>query len=249
MSKSIFSLEDKTILITGASSGIGRAAAQECAAVGARCIITGRNEARLNDVYNSLPGSGHIMYTADLTDCRQIDSLVEQLPPLNGIVCCAGVVETQLLKFSSDIELIKIFETNTFSVIRLIRELVKNKILVKEASVVIVSSVSGVKCGYIGGSIYGASKGALEGFVKAAAIELSSKKIRVNTIVPGMINTSLLKESSIDDELLKADMLKYPLKRYGEPKEVAYSAVYLLSDATKWVTGTSLIIDGGYTLN
>ncbi len=97
--------------------------------------------------------------------------------------------------------------------------------------------------------LYGATKGALEGFVKATALELAPQKIRVNTIVPGMINTPLLQESIIDEDQLKLDMHKYPLKRYGEPEEVAYAAVYLLSDATRWMTGTSLLIDGGYILN
>ena len=106
-----------------------------------------------------------------------------------------------------------------------------------------------MKCGYLGGSIYGATKGALEGFTKATALELAPQKIRVNTITPGMVETSLLKDSEIDSELLEADKQKYPLRRYGNPEEVGYSAVYLLSDATKWMTGTSLLIDGGYTLN
>lgn len=244
-----FSLEGKTILITGASSGIGKAVAQECAAAGATCIITARNEERLSVTLNSLDGEGHQYMLADLSNSECIETIVEQLPKLDGVVSCAGIVETKILKFTEEDDLLRLFNTNAFSSIRLIRTLVQQKKLKKEASIVIISSISGVKCGYLGGSIYGATKGALEGFTKAIALELAPQKIRVNTITPGMVETSLLKDSEIDSELLEADKQKYPLKRYGNPEEVGYSAVYLLSDATKWMTGTSLLIDGGYTLN
>ena len=233
-----FSLEGKTILITGASSGIGKAVAQECAAAGAACIITARNEDRLTVTLSSLEGEGHQLLLADLSSTDSIERIVEQLPKLDGVVSCAGIVETKILKF-----------TEEDSSIRLIRTLIQQKKLKKEASIVMISSISGVKCGYLGGSIYGATKGALEGFTKAIALELAPQKIRVNTITPGMVETSLLKDSEIDSELLEADKQKYPLKRYGNPEEIGYSAVYLLSDATKWMTGTSLLIDGGYTLN
>lgn len=244
-----FSLEGKTILITGASSGIGKAVAQECATAGATCIITARNEERLSAILYSLVGEGHLVKLADLSRTESIETLVEQLPKLDGVVSCAGIVETKMLKFTEEDDLLRLFNTNAFSSIRLIRTLVQQKKLKKEASIVIISSISGVKCGYIGGSIYGATKGALEGFVKATALELAPQKIRVNTITPGMVETSLLKDSEIDSDLLEADKQKYPLKRYGNSEEIGYGAVYLLSDATKWMTGTSLLIDGGYTLN
>ena len=243
-----FSLENKVILITGASSGIGKAVAQQCAAAGATCILTARNTERLKEAVESLEGIGHRVIPTDLTDMNELESLVSELPKLDGVVCCAGIVETTLLKFSEDEDMIRIFNTNAFSIIRLVRTLMQKKKLNKESSIVLISSISGVKCGYLGGSLYGATKGALEGFVKATALELSSQKIRVNTVVPGMINTPLMKESSIDDEQMKLDMQKYPLKRYGEPEEIGYATVYLLSDATKWMTGSSLLIDGGYTL-
>lgn len=246
---SAFSLEEKTILVTGASSGIGKAVAQQCAAAGATCILTSRNRERLLDVKESMQGSGHGIITADLTDIREIEGLVADMPKIDGLVCCAGIADTSMLKFSDDEELLRVFNTNAFSAIRVVRESVIQKKMTRGSSIVLVSSISGVRCGYLGGSIYGATKGALEGFVKATALELSPQRIRVNTIVPGMVNTSLLKESAIDEEQLRLDMQRYPLKRYGEPEEIAYAAVYLLSDATKWMTGSSLLIDGGYTLN
>lgn len=244
-----FTLEGKTILITGASSGIGKAVAQECATAGATCIITARNEERLLVTLSSLVGEGHQYMLANLSNSESIETIVDKLPKLDGVVSCAGIVETKMLKFTEEEDLLRLFNTNAFTSIRLTRTLVQQKKLKKEASIVLISSISGVKCGYLGGSIYGATKGAIEGFAKATALELAPQKIRVNTITPGMVETSLLKDSEIDSKLLEADKQKYPLKRYGNPEEIGYSAVYLLSDATKWITGTSLLIDGGYTLN
>ena len=245
----IFSLTDKTILITGASSGIGKAVALQCAAAGANCIITARNKARLIDTLNSLDGEKHQMFIADLSDNDHIEKLLCSVTKLDGIVCCAGIVETKVLKFTDENDLERLFQINAFSSIRLVRALIQNKKLEKEASIVFVSSISGVKCGYIGGSLYGATKGALEGFTKATALELAPRKIRVNTINPGMVESNLLNNSEISEEQLEADKMKYPMKRYGKPEEIGYAAVYLLSDATKWMTGSSLLIDGGYTLN
>lgn len=245
----IFSLTGKTILVTGASSGIGKAVAQQCAAAGANCILTARNQDRLQKTLESLEGEGHQVFVADLSSAEGVHKVIEITPKLDGIVCCAGTVETKMIKFTEDDNLLHLFNTNTFSVIRLVREIVQQKQLKRGASIVIISSISGVRCGYIGGSLYGATKGALEGFTKAIALELAPQKIRVNTITPGMIETPLMDGKDIDAIQIETDKLRYPLKRYGKAEEVAYTAVYMLSDATKWMTGTSLLIDGGYTLN
>lgn len=245
----IFSLTGKIILVTGASSGIGRAVAQQCAAAGATCILTARNQDRLQQTLVSLEGEGHQVLVSDLSSAEGVQKVVESLPKVNGVVCCAGVVETKMLKFTEEDDLLHLFNTNAFSAIRLVREMVQQKRFQKESSIVMISSISGVRCGYLGGSLYGATKGALEGFTKATALELAPQKIRVNTITPGMIETPLLDGKDIDAEQIEADKLRYPLKRYGKAEEVGYTAVYMLSDATKWMTGTSLLIDGGYTLN
>lgn len=245
---SVFSLKGKTILITGASSGIGKAIAQQCAIAGANCILTARNETRLKETLESLESGSHKMVRADLSSDEGVESLADAMPVLDGVVCCAGIVETKMLKFSDESDLLNLFNINTFSTIRLIRELVQNKKINKGASLIVISSISGVKCGYIGGALYGATKGALEGFIKATALELAPRKIRINSIMPGMIETNLMADSQVDEEQLLLDMKKYPLKRYGKPEEVGYAAVYLLSDATVWMTGSSLLIDGGYTL-
>lgn len=245
----IFSLAGKTILVTGASSGIGKAVAQQCAAAGAICILTARNCERLKQTLETLEGDGHQILVADLSSEDGVQKVVEALSKVNGVVCCAGVVETKMLKFTEEDDLLHLFNTNAFSAIRLVREMVQQKRLQKESSIVLISSISGVRCGYLGGSIYGATKGALEGFTKATALELAPQKIRVNTITPGMIETPLLDGKDIDGDQIEADKLRYPLKRYGKAEEIGYTAVYMLSDATKWMTGTSLLIDGGYTLN
>ena len=111
-----------------------------------------------------------------------------------------------------------------------------------------ISSISGIKVSYIGNSIYSASKGAINGFCKGLALELAPQQIRVNTVIPGMVETNIVSGGEVTQEQMEADKQKYPLKRYGKPEEVAYAVVYLLSDASSWVTGSNLLIDGGYTL-
>ena len=194
----IFSLTGKIILVTGASSGIGRAVAQQCAAAGATCILTARNQDRLQQTLVSLEGEGHQVLVSDLSSAEGVQKVVESLPKVNGVVCCAGVVETKMLKFTEEDDLLHLFNTNAFSAIRLVREMVQQKRFQKESSIVMISSISGVRCGYLGGSLYGATKGALEGFTKATALELAPQKIRVNTITPGMIETPLLDGKDID---------------------------------------------------
>lgn len=243
-----FSLLDKSVLVTGASSGIGRAIAIECAQMGARLIITARNKNRLQETYNMLEGNGHQQIITDLTNYKQLKAMVDQLPKLDGVVSNAGVVKTIISQVIEKEDVKDIFNINTFAPIHLIQLLLQNKNLNKNASIVFISSVSGVYCGYLGGSLYGSSKAALQGFVKALALEVAQRGIRVNTINPGMVKTGLLDASSISYDQLVEDAKKYPFKRYGKPEEVAYAVIYLLSDASQWVTGISLLIDGGYTL-
>ena len=244
-----FSLENKTVLITGASSGIGQAIAVECSKMGANVVITARDEKRLSKTFSMLYGDGNQKIISDLADENQLINLVENLPKLDGCVFCAGIAKTLVLRSSQKTDISEVFNVNTFSHIRLTQMLVQEKRLNKNTSLAYISSISGVKCGYIGGGLYGASKGAIEGFIKGTALELANSGIRLNTVVPGMIETPFLDNSEISDEQLEEDKKRYPLKRYGRPEEVAYAVIYLLSDASRWVTGTSLLIDGGYTLN
>lgn len=244
----IFGLNNKTILITGASSGIGKAMAIACAQAGAKCIISGRNVERLNATLNDLVGDDHQAIAADLTIEDDIELLINALPKIDGFLSNAGIAEPLMLQFIDKNDIDKTLNTNVLSTIRLTSLLLQEKKLKKGASIVFTSSINGNKCAYIGSSLYAASKAMLTGFMKACALELAPKGIRVNCLEPGMIDTDLLKNSDISIEELEKDKLKYPLKRYGKPEEVAYAAIFLLSDASAWTTGTSLLIDGGYTL-
>ncbi len=244
----IFSLLGKTILVTGASSGIGRAIAVECSRMGANVIITGRNRERLSETFTMLEGENHQQFSCDLAIVGGLDALIVSLPKLDGVVSNAGIAKPLVLQSTEVEDVNEVMQINALVPIHLTRLILQNKKLNKGASLVYISSINGNNCAYIGSSIYAASKSALTGFIKGVALELAPRGIRANCINPGMIETDLLKSGSIGEEELEKDRLKYPLKRYGKPEEVAYAAVYLLSDATKWMTGSSLLIDGGYTL-
>lgn len=243
-----FSLTGKTILVTGASSGIGRAIAIVCSQMGATLILTGRNEARLSETFSLLEGENHQQIAADLINATDMEKLVESLPKLDGLVNNAGIANPLVLQLTEENDVNEIFKVNTLVPVHLTRLVLQHKKLNKGASLVYISSINGNNCTYIGSSVYAASKSALTGFMKGVALELAPRGIRANCINPGMIETDLLKSGNIGEKELEKDRLKYPLKRYGKPEEVAYAAAYLLSDATQWMTGSSLLIDGGYTL-
>ena len=243
-----FSLAGKTILVTGASSGIGRVVAISCSQLGASLVITGRNEIRMAETFSMLEGTNHQLICADLTKPDDMDKLVEQLPKLDGMVNNAGIAKPLVLQLTETEDVNEIMQINALVPIHLTRLVLQHKKLNKGASLVYISSINGNNCAYIGSTIYAASKSALTGFMKSVALELAPRGIRANCINPGMIETDLLKDGSVGQEEMESDRLKYPLKRYGKPEEVAYAAVYLMSDATQWITGSSLLIDGGYTL-
>lgn len=243
-----FSLKGKTILVTGASSGIGRAVALEASRVGATLMISGRNEERLSETLASLEGDNHLLTISDLTIPKDLQLLAMSAPFLDGVVHCAGMVKTLPFPFVNRQDLASLMEINYTAPVLLTQFLLKQKKLLKESSVVFISSISGVSISFPGNSVYSGTKGAIYGMVKGMALDLSSKLIRVNSVVPGMIDTGLLSEKILTTEQLDEDKKHYPLKRYGRPEEVAWAVIYLLSDASKWVTGSNLLIDGGYTL-
>ena len=243
-----FSLEGKTILVTGASSGIGRATAIACSQMGAVVVVTGRNESRLQETLDALEGSGHQMIVADIANDDQIDYLVDQIPAINGLVNNAGITETCPTQFIKREKLNRVMEVNTIAPILLTQRILKKKKLGKGGSIVFTCSRSGAcVCG--GGNVlYSASKGAIHGFMKNAALDLAHKGIRVNDVCPGMIDTHILDAGTISEEQLEIEAQRYPMKRFGKPEEVAYGIIYLLSDASSFVTGSSIVIDGGFTL-
>lgn len=243
-----FSLEDKNILITGASSGIGRATAIECSKFGAKVTITARNEERLVETISMMTGDGHQYIVADLNNEEDIQLIAERTTQLDGVVNNAGIGSTKPLAFYNLKEINTVFQANTFAPMLLMRWLIKKKKLNNGGSVVFTSSISS-KQPFPGNGIYGSSKAALELYTKYFAQELAPKGIRANSIHPGMVETKLIHGGAVSEEDLKADLAKYPLGRYGKPEEIAWQIVFLLSDASRWTTGTSIIIDGGLTIN
>lgn len=243
-----YSLEGKIILITGASSGIGRAVAVECSKLGAKVIITARNNERLKETYRMLEGDGHLLFTCDLSNPDAIVQLVSEIPIINGMVCNAGTNKMIPISFMKYENIQEILTVNTVAPMLLLKEVCKKKKLSKGASVVFTSSMAGVGAAATGNGVYTASKGAISSFLKVAALELAPRKVRVNAVCPGMTRTPMIYDDNVQDEELKKDMERYPLGRYGEPQDIAWAMIYLLSDASTWVTGTNLVIDGGLTI-
>ncbi len=242
-----FTLKGKTILVTGASSGIGQATAVECAQMGAEVVITGRDTERLQATAD-LMGTLNAQIAADLTNQEDVERLVASLSPLDGAVLCAGNSTTLPLQFGSREKFDEMFNVNFFAPVELLRLMYKKKVLQKGASVVLIASIGGTHSFMPGNGVYGASKAALNSLMKYAAREYASRKIRVNSICPGMVDTPLIHRGTITEEQLAEDAKRYPLGRYGKPDDIANGAVYLLSDASSWLTGHDLVIDGGFSI-
>lgn len=247
MSYNPFSLEGKTVLVTGASSGIGQATAIECSKMGAKVVITGRNVERLQETFNQLEGEGHVQIAADLNDEAEITKLVEQCPVLNGLVNNAGRGKSKPVNFIGMDDLQAVFQTNLFGVALLTKMLLKKKKIAKGGSIVFTSSISAYMTA-AGLSIYASSKAAVTAYMRTCAIELGTKGIRSNAILPGMVETKLINSGTYTDEDKQNDLALYLLGRYGRPEDIARAMVFLLSDASSWMTGTELVVDGGRCL-
>lgn len=243
-----YSLEGKTVFITGASSGIGQCTAIECSKMGARVIINGRNEARLEETISSLQGEGHIAIAGDISETDTLSKIISQVDRIDGLVNCAGITKNVPFTFATPENLGEVMKVNFFAPAEISRLFVKKKIINKGGSIVFVASVSGVYCTAPGGSIYTASKAAVNGLVKGMAMDLAAKGIRVNAVCPGVIETHIFDSGVITKEQLEENKKQYPLKRFGKPEDVAFGIIYLLSDASSWVTGSDLLIDGGLLL-
>lgn len=244
-----FSLSGKTILVTGASSGIGKAIAEECAKAGATLVVTGRNETRLNETLSSLQGVNHRSIVADLSTENGVSALLDTLPKLDGVVLAAGIVEMWPVLFATRERFEKMFNTNLFSPIEIVRSIIKKKLFNKPFSIVAIDSIAGTSDFCPANGIYGSGKAALAAFMKYVAVEVASKGIRANTISPGMILTPMHTNGSVEAEKLEETVKKVPLGRWGVPADIAYSAVFLLSDAASYITGADIVVDGGYILS
>lgn len=248
-----YSLENKTILVTGASSGIGKATAIECAKLGATMVITARNEKRLSAVLAELDttyGQKHQMVIADISTTEGIDTLITALPSLDGLSSNAGIaLGNSPIKFIGEEQMQRLMQTNTYSHVLLAKTLFKKKLIAKNGSMVFTTSIGGTISHGPGNTLYGMSKNALLAFAKYASIEFAPRGIRVNCVSPGMIETPLINLDAITEEDKAIDAEKYLLKRYGRPEEVARTTAFLLGDASSFITGTAIVVDGGYTVN
>ena len=248
-----YSLEGKTILVSGASSGIGKATAIECAKLGANVVITARNEERLSLVFSELDtslGQKHQVVIADIASEEGLNTLIAALPTLDGVSSNAGIaLGNSPIKFIGEEQMHNLMQTNTYSHVLLAKMLFKKKLIGKNGSIVFTASIGGTVSHGPGNTLYGMSKNALLAFAKYAAIEFAPRGIRVNCVSPGMIETPLINLDALTDEDKAIDADKYLLKRYGKPEEVARTTAFLLGDASSFITGTAIVVDGGYTVN
>ena len=243
-----FSLENKTVLITGASSGIGRGAAIECAKMGAKVILSARNELRLAETLAQLEGGGHEIRVCDLSDRDAINSLTDEISKIDGIINNAGFTITRPIQYIENESFQQIMQVNTIAPLLLLRDLLKKKKIKRGASVVFTSSIAGIGRMSVGNTMYGSSKGAISSFIQGAAKELANKGIRVNAVCPAMVYSHIMDAGTITKEQVEDTKKLYPLGRFGTTEDVARAMVFLLSDASSWVTGINLIVDGGRTL-
>ena len=242
-----FTLIGKMVLITGASSGIGRASAIECAKLGATCVLCGRNEQRLQETLQALEGANHIVIAADLLSEEGIQAIANQAPKLDGVVCNAGINMMAPIYFLKSEEINTVFQTNVVAPMNLMNALLRKKCINNQASLVFMSSMDVVNPD-AGSSAYAASKAALTSFMRSCAKELAPRKIRSNAIQPGLVETGMMHNGYVSEEDLEKNKQHYLLKRFAQPEEIAWSIVYLLSDASSFMTGSIITIDGGATI-
>jgi len=236
--RSPFSLQGKTILVTGASSGLGRQAAITCAQRGARLVITGRDTARLQETYRQLPGDGHAQIKADLTQATDRDRLALAAGRIDGLLHCAGKQKLCPIRQLSEQIMTEVYAINFLAPVMLTQRLLQASAIAPGGSIVFLLSTA-AHTGTAGVGPYSAMKAGLIGIIKCLALEVAKRKVRVNGISPSAVVTPIWDAGHLEDQ--KA---RHPLG-LGMPEDVANAAVYFLSDASRWVTGTSLVMDGG----
>lgn len=240
-----FDLHGKTILLTGASSGLGKQSALTLSQYGANLIITGRDQKRLQQTFDLLEGSGHEQVVADLSKEEDVQKLSSGLPKIHGVLYSVGVSSIVPAAFLQKEEIEKVFDTNFKNILYLNTALLRQKKFEKAASILFISTIS-AKYPYVGGSLYVSAKTALEGYARVLALELAKKKIRVNCLRPAFVKGSMLQETreQLSEEVIKQIDKKQPLG-LGEAVDVANTVVFFMSDASKWITGTNLVLGGG----
>lgn len=239
-----FSLRDKTILVTGASSGLGRAIAIACSQLGGSVVLSGRNEKKLEQTYSSLIGEGHTILTGDLTKEDDIERIANTIQKVDGIVHCAGIGQKVFCRDVTSEDFAHVISSNLRAPILLQKHMLSSKKINKSGSIVFLASYAS-EAPSVGNALYSASKGGIISYAKCLALELAPRNIRVNCISPAMVWTDLIRSKDLTDEDLHIEELKYPLRRYAKPDDIAYLAVYLLSDVSSWMTGSVINITGG----
>lgn len=243
-----FSLLGKTVLVTGASSGLGRACAVACSGLGARLVLSGRDQQRLEQTRSLLQGGDHLIFAGDLTCADNRAALVAQAPLLDGAVFAAGVHRLKPAKFVTAAAVEETFAINYTAPVALTTALLKAAKVARHASLVFVGSVAADSAS-VGNSLYAGSKGALLSTARVFALELARQGIRVNVISPGQVQTAMVEQNArqMTAEALAQNEAAYPLG-VGQPEDVANAALFLLSGLSAWMTGHNLVVDGGYTL-
>ena len=244
-----FDLQHHHILVTGASSGIGKQTAIILAQLGATVTITGRNQEKLNETFELLTGEGHSQLIGDMTQETELAAIIEQSPALDGLIHSAGIVKVLPFRFINKAEMKRLYEINYEAPVLLTQGLLKAKKINKKAAILFISSISGVKVGLIANSMYSGTKGALSGITKTLALELAPQQIRVNTLAPGMVRTEMVTgdvTNTVSSDALTEDEKLYPLG-YGNTEDIAGTIAFLMSPAARWITGTDIVIDGGYS--
>ncbi len=247
-----FTLENKTILVTGASSGIGRQCAIDFSKMGAKVILVGRNEDRLKDVLSNMVGDGHLYYVYDLADLNGIKGLISTMVcdsnKFDGFVHSAGIELTKSIKFLTPEDYETVYRVNSLSAFELVHQLSSVKNFNKNGSIVLIASITSL-IARGGVAAYSASKGAIVSAARVMSLELSQRNIRVNVISPGTVLTPLMQNylSTLNKDDYNKRIEGFPLG-LGETSDISNACIYLLSDASRWVTGQNLVVDGGYTI-
>lgn len=237
----LFRLDGKTVLVTGASSGIGQSVSVMCAQAGAEVVLHGRDEPRLELVLRSLHGTGHRTIASDLKDFDQLFALVDQCPELDGVVHCAGIDGVAPMRMVQARMLEDVFRINYMAPMVLTQRLLLRKKIRPHGSILFMSSIA-AKTGKVGVGPYSGSKAALLGSMRPMALEVAKHGIRVNALCPGIVMTPLF--DGLEEHFLQEVAPSYPLG-LGDPQDIAHAVLFFLADASRKITGTDFSIDGG----
>ena len=212
--------------------------------MGATVIVNGRNVQHLEETISEMDGDGNVLISGDLTVAYDVAKVSSKVSKLDGIVHCAGIGHRKPAKMITEEEVERVMNTNFKAAVMLQTEMMKAKKINKDASIVFIASAAPAMPAF-GNAIYTASKAAIIGYAKCLALELAPRNIRVNCICPAMVWTGLIMAEGAGREELEQAQQKYPLKRYGQPDDVANLVIYLLSDASQWMTNSCIDITGG----